>query len=124
MDTTSRSSARLSSRRDFLVGWPDAVVQQLSGRLLAGAGEIVEKAGQLDATVHGILHHLGADTTLAHQQALVDELLDGPPGGRPRQRQPLGQREFVLETVTGSEFAITDRGLDRLRKLIVERDRA
>ncbi len=109
---------------DLFVGRPDAVVEQLRRRLLAGAGEIVEQAGQLDSTVHGILHHLRAHPTLAHQQALVDEFLDGAPCRRPRQRQPFCQRQFVFEAIARRQLAVTDRGLDGLSELIVERDRA
>ena len=105
---------------DLFVGRPDAVVEQLRGRLLAGAGKVVEQAGQLDAAVHGILHHLRAHAPLAHQQALVDELLDGAPSRRPRQRQPLRQRQLVFEAIAGRQFAVTDRSLDGLSKLIVE----
>ena len=102
MVTTSRSSVRLSSRGDLFVGRPDVVVEQLRGRLLAGAGQVVEQAGQLDAAVHGVLDHLGADAALADQQALVDEFLDRAAGGGSRQGQPLGQREFVLEPIPGA----------------------
>lgn len=52
--------------------------------------------------MHGVLDHLGADTALANEQTLVDEFLNGPPRGRPRQRESLGQRELVLETVPGA----------------------
>ena len=110
--------------RDLLVGRSDVVVEQLSGRLLAGPGEVVEEARQLDTAVHRVLHDLGADAALAHQQALVDEFLDRAPRRRPRQRQPLRQRQFVLEPVTGREFAVADRRLDRLGELIVEGNRA
>ena len=53
IDTTSRSSVRFSSRATSSSGGPDAVVEQLRGRLLAGAGQIVEQAGQLDGGARG-----------------------------------------------------------------------
>src|SRR6478735_4377566 len=73
----------------FLVGMADAVVEQLSGGLLTGTGQIVEKACQLDATVYRILYHLSADAAFANEQALVDKFLYCPPSRRPRQRQSL-----------------------------------
>ena len=84
---------------DLVVGLADLIVEQLRRRLLACPGQVVEQAGQLDATVHRILHDLRADPALADQQALVDDLLDGPSRRRPRQREPLGQGEFVLEPI-------------------------
>ena len=92
--------------------------------VLAGAREVVEQAGQLDPAVHRALDDLGADAALAHQQALVDEFLDGPSGGGPRQRQALRQREFVLEAIARCQIAVADRGFDGLGELIVERNRA
>ena len=110
--------------RDLLVGPPDRVIQQLSGRLLAGAGEVVEKACQLDAPVHRVLYDLSPHPALANQQTFVDEFLYRTPRRRPRQRQSLRQSQLILKAVTGREFAITYRRLYRLGKLIVEGNRA
>ena len=110
--------------RDFLVGSSHRIVQQLSSRLLAGAGEVVEKARQLDAPVHRVLYDLSPHPALADQQTLVDELLYRTPRRRPRQRQSLRQSQLILKAVTGREFAIAYRRLYRLGKLIVEGNRA
>ena len=117
-----RSQAQFA--RHLFVRRPDAIVQQLRGGFLARAGQIIEQARQLDATVNGILHHLRANSPLSHQQTLVNEFLNCASGGRPRQRQPLCQRQFVFEAIAGREIAVADRGLDRLGELIVERNRA
>ena len=49
---------------------------------------------------------------------------DGAPGGRPGQRQALGQCQLVFETITGCQGPVPDSGLDCLRELVVEGHRA
>ena len=97
---------------NLVVGRSDPVVQQLRDGILPGARQVVEQAGQLDAPMHRVLHHLRPDAALAHQQTLVDELLNGAPRGRPRQRQALRQCQLVFETVAGCQLPVLDGGLD------------
>ena len=101
----------------LVVGLADAVFEELRGRLLSRASQIVEEAGEFDPTMNGVLHDLGTDA------ALVDHFLDGPPGGRPRQRESLGQVEFVLESIAGREVPIADGRLDGLGQLVIQRHR-
>ena len=110
--------------RDLLADRSGVVIEQLGGRILPGAGEVVEQAGQFDPPMLSTLHHLGTDTAFADQQPLVDEFLDCTPGSRPRQRQPLRQRELVLEAVAGRQLTVADSVLDGLCQLIIERHRA
>jgi hypothetical protein len=73
---------------------------------------------------HRVLHNLGSDAALAHQQTLVDQLLDGLPRRQPGQRQALCQCQLVFETITGRQVPVPDSSLDCLRELRVERDKA
>src|SRR6478735_3132451 len=121
-DLVADGKAELSGH--LVAGLVDAIVEQFRRRLLTAARQVVVEAGQLDPTVHRVLHDLRPDAALADQQALVDDLLDGPPRGRTRQRQPLGEVEFVLEAIPGHQVAVADGGLDGLRQLVVQRNGA
>ena len=53
----------------------------------------------------------------------ADELLDGPPHRRPREAQPVGHGDLVLEGVARLELPARDRRTQLLGQLVVERDR-
>ncbi len=67
------------------------------------------------------MHDLGADTPAPHEQALVDERLDGLADGGPGQAEPRGQLDLVAEQAAGGEGAVLDRRLELLRQLEVQR---
>jgi hypothetical protein len=108
-------------------GSPSGVGDQaehLGPRLAAVARQVLVQAGELGAPVHHLLGDRGADAPPADQHALRHQLGDGAAHGGPGQAQPLGQRQLVLEGVTGAERPGVDRGGQLLGQLVVERHRA
>jgi len=86
--------------------------------------QVVEEAGQLDLAAYRRVYHLGAHAPLAHEQPLVDQVLDGVPHRRPGQAEPVGQIDLVLEPRPRRQLTGLDQVLQVLRHLEVERDRA
>ncbi len=107
----------------LVVAGPHRQVEQASGRVLTGAGEIVMQAGQFQRAPDRRHDHLGTDAPLAHQQALVHQVGDRLPQRRSRQVEVVGQVEFVRNPVAGVELAAGDRVLDLPRHLQVQGNR-
>src|SRR5205823_5892851 len=105
---------------DGAVGRLDAVEQHLRGRPLAAAHEVVVQAGQFDTAADLRVHHAGAHTPLADQQALLDQVLDRPPHGRPGQAQLGGELQLVVEPVALPDLAGLDGALQVLSQLEVQ----
>jgi len=70
----------------------------MSGGLLGTARQVVEEARELDPAGHLAVHDLGANAPTAHQQALVDEFLDGPANGGAAESEALAERHLVLQS--------------------------
>ncbi len=69
------------------------------------------------------MHDLGAHAPAPHEEALVDEGLDGLADGRPGQPEPRGQLDLVAEQAARGEAAVLDGGLQLLGELEVQRHR-
>ncbi len=115
------AGAQLELGGDLVTGRPAIEREDFGALLLAGLGQVVVQAGQLERPVHLAAHDLGPDAAFADQQALVDQDLDRLAHGGPREAQVLGEGDLVGDAVTGSERAVADGTLELLGDLEVER---
>ena len=99
-------------------------LQDLGPGVAAFAGQVLVEAGQLDAAADGSMHDLRADAAFAHQQARVDQVLDGSAHGGPGQAEAFGERDLVVQPHAGGQFAGLDGLLQDLGDLVVQRHRA
>ena len=99
------------------------LTQHLGRGALPGRLQVVVEAAQLQRALDLAVHDLGADAAAAHEQALVDEGLDGLADGGPGQPEPSGELDLVAEQAARGQGAVLDRRLQLLGQLEVERDR-
>lgn len=95
--------------------------EDLRRRSFARPDEVVVETRQLNRTPHVRLDHLSAHAPLAHDEALVDQLLDGAPHGGSRQPVPLREQELVLQFRARGKTPLGDGTLDGLGELEVQR---
>ena len=110
-------------RGDLGGGRDDGVDEDLGRGALAGRLQVVVEAAELQRALDLAVHDLGADAAAAHEQALVDERLDGLADGGPGQAEPAGELDLVAQQAAGSERSVLDRGLQLLGQLEVQRHR-
>ena len=81
------------------------LTQHPGGGALARRLQVVVEAAQLQGALDLAVHDLGADAAAAHQQALVDERLDGLADGGAGQAEPRGQLDLVAQQAAGGQLA-------------------
>jgi hypothetical protein len=105
---------------DPVVGLAAGRRQHARGRRLALPREVLVQARQLDVAGDPAVHDLRADAAAAHEQALVDEVLDRAADGGPGEPEPVAERDLVLETCARGQRAVVDRRLQQVGDLVVE----
>ena len=111
-------------RGDPFDGADDLEPEHGRARLLVAVRQVVVQARELQGPTHLGLDHARADAPATHDQALVDELLHGPAHRRPRDAEPLGHGDLVVEQRALGEGAAGDRLLEVLGDLEPEGDGA
>jgi hypothetical protein len=89
----------------------------------AGAGQVVEEAGEGERPAHRAGDDHGAEAPAAHQQALTDQGLDRLAQGGPADRELVGELDLVVQPAAGGQRSGGDRLLQLLGDLEIERHR-
>ncbi|ARX87409.1 hypothetical protein SMD44_06890 [Streptomyces alboflavus] len=92
----------------------DDVAQDPGLGPLPGRLQVVVEAAELQRALDLAVHDLGADAPAAHQEALVDEGLDGLADGGPGQAEAAREVDLVAEEAAGRQGAALDRRLQLL----------
>src|SRR6266567_370487 len=119
-----RAFGELKGLRDYLAGRAHLVAQHLGRRRLAGQGQVIVEAGQLDITVDLLPADHGPVTALAGDHAPIGQVPEGGPHGGTREAEFLGQLHLVVEACAHRQGAGPDSRLQVLSQLEVQRDRA
>ena len=98
-------------------------LDDLGARLSPFGLEVVEERGQARLAVHLAVGDPRAEAAAAHEQALVDHLLDRAAHRRPGEGEAGRDGHLVFEGIARLEASVVDGGGQLLGELVVERHR-